>query len=244
MVGEKLKTFYKNLFIPFLLTQLSMPYTLSPSKLNLLEDCSRCFYLSLVKKINRPAGIFPSLPSGVDKILKAHFDRFMERGQLPPELKKNGATAYKLFDNKELLDVWRNNFKGIEYLDGNSGIKLRGAVDNILVKGKKLIVLDYKTRGFPLKEDTHHHYQDQLNIYNFLLRKNGYETEDYSYLLFYMPEKVIETGEFVFNTELVKMDINVRHAEKLFNKAIDVLNGKMPKCSKECEYCSWKKIKV
>ena len=197
--------------------------------------------MSLVKKINRPSGAFPSLPSGVDKILKEHFDRFMERGKLPPELKKNGVAGYKLFDNKELLALWRNNFKGIQYTDEKSGILLRGAVDNILVKGKKLIVLDYKTRGFPLKEDSHHYYQDQMNVYNFLLRKNGYETEDYSYLLFYMPEKVIETGEFVFNTELVKMETHVKHAENLFQKAIDVLNGKMPKSSKECGFCEWGK---
>ena len=195
--------------------------------------------MSLVKKINRPSGAFPSLPSGVDKILKEHFDRFMERGKLPPELKKNGVAGYKLFDNKELLALWRNNFKGIQYTDEKSGILLRGAVDNILVKGRKLIVLDYKTRGFPLKEDSHHYYQDQMNVYNFLLRKNGYETEDYSYLLFYMPEKVIETGEFVFNTELVKMETHVKHAENLFQKAIKVLNGKMPAINKECGFCGW-----
>ena len=232
------KTYLSPNFHP---TLNNMPYKLSPSKLNLLEDCNRCFYLSLVKKINRPAGIFPSLPSGVDKILKEHFDRFMEKDQLPPELKKNGVNGYKLFDNKELLNIWRNNFKGIQYTDKKSGIVLRGAVDNILVKNEKLVVLDYKTRGYPLKEDTAHHYQDQLNLYNFLLRKNNYETEDYAYLLFYIPEKVIQTGEFVFKTDLVKMDINIKHAKDLFNRALEVLDGNLPKADKECGYCEWKK---
>jgi ATP-dependent exoDNAse (exonuclease V) beta subunit len=54
------------------------------------------------------------------------------------------------------LKVWRSNFKGISFEDKEGNI-LRGAVDNILVKGKKLIVLDYKTRGFPLKEYTAEH---------------------------------------------------------------------------------------
>ncbi|HLD15034.1 MAG TPA: PD-(D/E)XK nuclease family protein [Candidatus Nanoarchaeia archaeon] len=215
-------------------------YKLSPSSLNLLEDCPRCFYLQLVNKISRPSGPFPSLPSGVDKILKQHFDSFMEKDKLPLELIYHKKHDYKLFNNKELLSIWRNNFKGIQYEDKNSGILLRGAVDNILIKGKKLVVLDYKTRGFPVKEDTAHHYQDQLNIYNFLLRKNGYETEDYAYLLFYVPENVLKSGEFVFKTELVKMNINVKHAENLFKKAIKVLNGKMPKASKECKFCEWK----
>ena len=47
-------------------------------------------------------GIFPSLPSGMDLILKKHFDSFMKKGELPPELKEfNGSV--KLFDNVELL---------------------------------------------------------------------------------------------------------------------------------------------
>ena len=46
------------------------------------------------------------------------------------------------------------------------------------------MVLDYKTRCFALKEDTAHHYQDQIDICSFLLRKNGYETKDYSYCFF------------------------------------------------------------
>lgn len=215
-----------------------MNHRLSPSSLNLLEDCPRCFWLDKVKGIKRPAGAFPSLPSGVDRILKAHFDRFMAAGQLPPELRKEGIEA-KLFSNKTLLDEWRNNRRGIRYKDGTSEVTLMGAVDNLLEKEGKLIVLDFKTRGFALKPDTHHHYQDQLNIYNFLLRKNGYRTENYTYLLFYMPEKVMKSGEFIFETKLVKMKVNTKHALELFQKAIGVLRGRIPESSVHCKFCKW-----
>ena len=46
------------------------------------------------------------------------------------------------------------------------GIILRGAVDEILDKNGTLIVLDFKTRGFPTKEDTAEFYRDQIDIYN------------------------------------------------------------------------------
>ena len=212
-----------------------MPYKLSPSSLNLLKECPRCFWLHFNKKIKRPAGIFPSLPSGMDRILKIHFDSFMEKNQLPPELKecKDGC---KLFDNKEILKIWRSNLKGIQWTD-EKGNLFRGAVDNILKKGNKLIVLDYKTRGFPLKEDTAEHYQNQLDIYNFLLRKNGYETEDYAYLLFYVPREVNQNGDVVFDTELVKMKISIENAETILKKAIEILEGNMPEPSEECEFC-------
>jgi len=49
-------------------------YKISPSTINLMLECPRCFWLQIVKNIKRPAGIFPSLPSGMDKILKVHFD--------------------------------------------------------------------------------------------------------------------------------------------------------------------------
>lgn len=199
-------------------------------------DCPRCFWLKLVKKIKRPDTIFPSLPSGMDKILKEHFDRFMKKGLLPPELEEIKGEV-KLFDDEDLLKVWRSNFKGIQYLDKKNDVLLRGAVDNILVKGEKLIVLDYKTRGYPLKEDTHKHYQMQLDMYNFLLRKNNYKTEDYGYLLFYYPNKVMETGEVIFDTVLKKVKINVEDGERVFKKGVRILKGEEPSSNKECGFC-------
>ena len=143
----------------------------------------------------------------------------------------------KLFDDKEKLKIWQSNFKGVSWKD-KKGNELHGAVDNILVKGKKLIVLDYKTRGYALKEDTAEHYRLQQNIYNFLLRKNGYETEDYFFLLFYVPREVMATGEVIFDTELVKMKVNISMAEKAWKKALDLLNSECPK--ETCEWCEGK----
>ena len=211
-----------------------MTYKLSPSSLNLMKECPRCFWLARHKVWNRPQGIFPSLPSGMDKVLKEHFNKFMERGELPPELRNNGHTdKMKLFDDHELLAIWRSNFKGIQWEDKDGNI-LKGAVDNILMKGKKLIVLDYKTRGYALKEDTAEHYQNQLDIYNFLLRKLGYDTEDYAFLLFYMPKEVLENGDIVFVKELVKMKVDVKNAGNIFENAIKLLNNDCPK-----EICKW-----
>lgn len=217
-----------------------MSIKLSPSSLNLLKDCPRCFWMQLNKGVKRPNGIFPSLPSGMDRILKTHFDSFRARGMMPPELQK--LEGVKLFDDVELLETWRNNRKGIQWTDEKGNI-LKGAVDNILQKGKRLIVLDFKTRGFPLKEDTHEHYQDQLDVYNFLLRKNSWETEDYAYLLFYHPKEVEEDGDVVFHKDLKKVDISVDNAEKIFMEAIELLKGGMPDCGNECEFCRWREFK-
>lgn len=215
-----------------------MTFKLSPSSLSLMQECPRCFWLDKHNVWKRPASIFPSLPSGMDRILKIHFDKFRDKGELPPELCNNGeCTKMKLFDNKELMEDWRNNFKGIRWEDKDGNV-LFGAVDNLLMKGNKLIVLDYKTRGYACKDDTANHYQNQLDIYNFLLRKNDYETEDYAFLLFYVPMQVAGTGEVIFDTTLKKMKVDVKNAERIFENAIDLLNKDCPE--KTCEWCDGK----
>jgi len=173
----------------------------------------------------------------MDSILKIHFDKFMEKGKLPPELCNSlECKNLKLFDDKEILKEWRNSRRGLWFEDKEGNI-LHGGIDNLLVNktNNKLIVLDYKTRGFPLKEDTHEHYQDQLNIYVYLLKKLGYKVEDFAYLLFYYPKEVLETGEVVFDTTLKKMKIDVKNAEKIFENAIKLLNSNCP--TKTCEWC-------
>lgn len=215
-----------------------MSYKLSPSSLSLMQECPRCFWLDKHNVWKRPANVFPSLPSGMDGILKTHFDKFRDRGLLPPELResecKNGC---ELFHDSEKIKIWRNNLKGIRWEDKQGNI-LFGAIDNILQKGEKLIVLDYKTRGYPVKEDTYEHYQNQLDIYNFLLRKDGYKTEDYAFLLFYIPREVMETGEVIFDTTLKKIKVDVKNAEAIFNKALKLLNSDCPK--ETCEWCEGK----
>ncbi|MEM4625308.1 MAG: PD-(D/E)XK nuclease family protein [Candidatus Pacearchaeota archaeon] len=213
-----------------------MKFILSPSSINLMEECPRCFWLDKHKVWQRPEIIPSSLMNGMDKIIKAHFDKFRDKGRLPPELENSECKhkGCKLFNDIEKLKIWRNNLIGISWEDKDGHI-LRGAIDNLLVNGKKMIVLDYKTRGFPLKETTADHYQNQLDIYTLLLEKNGYETEDYSFLLFYIPKEVLDTGEVIFDTELVKRKVNPKRAYMLFRKSITILEGECPK--KTCKWC-------
>jgi hypothetical protein len=53
--------------------------------------------------------------------------------------------------------------------------------------------------------------------------------------LFYVPKHVAETGEVIFDTQLIKMDVDVKSAEKTWKQAINLLNSDCP--SKCCEWC-------
>jgi len=210
-----------------------MIYRLSPSTLRLFKDCERCFWLHLNKKVRRPSGPFPSLPSGMDKVIKEYFDAARGKGIMPAEV----PAGLSLFHDTELLKTWRSNFKGLTYTT-KEGDTLRGAVDDILVTKKgELVVLDFKTRGYPLKENTASFYEDQLIVYTYLLKKNGHKTVDHAYLLFYYPKKVT-TNNVSFYREIIKVTIDTTSAEKTFREALNCLRKVIPEPSKECQYCS------
>ncbi len=212
-----------------------MPFLLSPTTLNLYKECPRCFWLHF-HGCKRPDAPFPSLPNGMDRILKEHFDGFRDRGILPPELR--ALEGIKLFENESLLKSWRNNLQGIRWKHPD-GHTILGAVDNILQSGNKLIVLDYKTRGYPPRETTADYYQDQMDAYNFLLRKNGYETEDFAFLLFYHPDKVTGDGTISFHADLHKMRVFPENTAGRIAEALTVLSGDIPEINPDCEFCMW-----
>ena len=43
----------------------------------------------------------------------------------------------------------------------------------------------------------------------------------------------------VFNTDLIKMKISIKNAEKIFNDALGVLKGDIPRNAEDCKYCQW-----
>ncbi|UCC91801.1 MAG: PD-(D/E)XK nuclease family protein, partial [Candidatus Aenigmatarchaeota archaeon] len=155
------------------------PPTLSPSTISLFLDCPRCFWLHVKMQVRRPSYAFPSLPSGMDIVLKKHFDRHRTDDSIPEELE--GKFEGRLFKEAEKLKIWRDNRQGLRYKDEESGVALMGAIDDLFVTKDGLYApLDFKTRGFPRKEKTHEYYQHQMDIYSFLLGKNSLPPADFA----------------------------------------------------------------
>ena len=173
-------------------------------------------------------------------VLKRRFDKYRDEGELPPEL--SALIGMRLYNKPEHIKAWRNTPHGLHWVDGEGNL-FHGAVDELLDNSGTLVVLDFKTRGFPLKGDSTYYYQSQLDIYNLLIRNNGVPTEDFSYLLILHPTG-IEAGReleqrVTFQTDLVNMPISVGHAEELFTHAREILKGPMPQAAEKCRYCQY-----
>lgn len=219
---------------------------LSPSALSVFLECKRCFWLTHNKKLPRPRGIFPSLPSGMDLVIKDYFDKYRNMGKLPPELK--GKVDFKLFPDLELLNQWRSWKTGLEYVDEEASAILFGALDDLGVAesggGKlfgdaKYVPLDYKTKGYEVKEGDERFYQNQLDSYGLMLRGNKMPPTDYAYLIYYVPKEVSEGGMVKFDVTPKKVKINPDSALKVLRDAVAFLKEPEPKLHTDCEYCVW-----
>ncbi len=213
------------------------PLRLSPTTgLSLYRDCPRCFWLHYNKNVHRPRGIFPSLPGGMDLVIKDYFDKY--RGGLPPELE--GKVDGVLMPDNDLMNRWRNWRTGLEYKDKKLNATLFGALDDCLLKSDKYIPLDYKTRGSaPQDGSSEQYYQTQLDTYALLLKANGYEPGDYAYLIYYFPKRVSENGVVEFHVKPVRLTADPERVREIFEAAVKTLRGPIPKHHSNCEYCTW-----
>lgn len=208
---------------------------LSPSTIGLFLDCPRCFWLHMNSRIKRPSGIFPSLPAGMDRIFKEHFDSHRKDDTHPEELRD---TRGHLFKDLEKLNEWRNNFRGLRFIDNETGATLMGALDDLFVTDDgKYAPLDFKTRGFPRRSDTHFHYQHQMDLYGFLLQKNGMEPAGFAILIFYHPVGVNRNHDVTFEPDALSVPISPERGGKLFREAVECLLNDPPDPGEGCEFC-------
>lgn len=212
-------------------------YRISPTTgLNQYNDCKRCFWLHYNAGLQRPRGIFPSLPGGIDLILKNYFDRY--RGSVPPEIR--GKVKGVLMKDLKLMNKWRDWRTGLNYKDNILNTVFFGALDDCLVSGDKYIPLDYKTKGSaPNPGDSERYYQTQLDAYAFLLESNGYQTDGVAYLAYYYPEKGEKEGMIKFGIEVVEVKVDPSRCLNLLEESVKVLRGPIPEPSGSCEYCDF-----
>jgi len=180
------------------------------------------------------------LNSAVDFLLKEEFDKYRAKGQVHPLILENKIPA-KLFSNQELLNQWRNNLAGLRYYDEELDATIFGAVDDILeFEGGKLAALDYKSTGSSIA-NVYDRFQIQLDVYTYLLEKNGFKTPRKGYLAFYIVEKNSGfEGKLPFRKEMCEIDTNPDDVPELFRDAVTLLRQTDPPLhSPDCKFGQW-----
>jgi hypothetical protein len=203
---------------------------LSPTTLKLFQDCPRCFWRHVRQQIERPRGPFPSLPSGMDRVLKAYFETYRQRGVLPPLV--DGQVQGRLATTPLTLG----------FTDPQTQTRLWGKLDDCLsLPDGRLAPLDHKTRASAPADITYsqQYYQLQMDVYTLLLERAGHPVSRTAYLIYYFPVPGVLHEGVPFQVAVHQIATHPEAAYEVFRAACRCLAAPLPASGTTCEYCRW-----
>jgi hypothetical protein len=221
-------------------------FKLSRSKIDLFMQCPRCFYNDNRLGVARPPGFPFALNSAVDHLLKKEFDIHRAENKKHPLIEKYGVDAVPVVHEK--LDEWRENFKGVRYDHPKTGLTITGAIDDLWINSKKeYIVVDYKATSKEekieaLDKDWQIGYKRQMEIYQWLLRQNGFKVSNTGYFVYCngIKDKKAFDAKLEFDITLISYEGNDDWVEKAIIDAHKCLmNDNIPEPDNDCDYCRY-----
>ncbi|PJE64081.1 MAG: hypothetical protein COU90_04395 [Candidatus Ryanbacteria bacterium CG10_big_fil_rev_8_21_14_0_10_43_42] len=222
------------------------PFKLSRSKIELFIDCQRCFYLDRRLGVARPPGYPFSLNSAVDTLLKKEFDIYRVRGTKHPLMERYGIDAVPY--RHEMMDEWRENFKGVQVVYAPANLLITGAVDDIWENSAgELVVVDYKATAkdaeVTLDAEWQMGYKRQMEVYQWLLRMAGHTVSSTGYFVYCngKTDKEAFDGKLEFDVVLLPYtgtDVWIEKTLRGIKKCLD--SDVLPPASRECDYCRYR----
>jgi RecB family exonuclease len=228
------------------LFQAGSPFSFSRTKVDSFIKCPRCFYLDRVHGIEPPP-IFPyTLNNAVDTLMKKEFDHYRMLQQVHPLIAAHG---HDFIPFKHIqMDEWRNNFKGARAK--YKGFEFSGAIDDVWQQSNgELIIVDYKATAknepvMVLNNDYHEGYKRQMEFYQWLFRKMGFNVAKQGYFVYCTGDTSREAfnAELKFNIELIAYEGNNAWIEPTLDNLIDCLHAEvLPKPGEDCNMCKYVK---
>jgi CRISPR/Cas system-associated exonuclease Cas4 (RecB family) len=226
-------------------------YKLSRSKIELFTQCPRCFWLDVRLKIKRPNGPPFQINKAIDELYKKEFDVFRAKKQPHPIMVENNVKAIPY--THEDLDKWRHNFTGVNTLHEPTNLYIFGAIDDVWIDEEgSLVVVDYKATSksseITIDADWQMSYKRQMEIYQWLLRKNGFEVSSRGYFV-YTNARMDVDGFFdklEFKTKLIPYIGNTDWVEDILSEIKKCMEGDIPVVGKaamggDCDFCLYAK---
>ena len=223
------------------------PFNLSRSKIELYMQCPKCFYLDRRLGVGRPPGFPYTLNSAVDALLKREFDLLRENGEKHPLMKKHGVEAIPV--KHEMLNQWRNNFKGVRRMHESTNFLLFGAIDDVWQNPQgEYIIVDYKSTSkneeiVALDKEWQDSYKRQMDIYQWLMRGNGLTVSNTGYFIYCNGKTDMEKfdGKLEFDMTLIAYEGNDDWIEGVIKKMHECLNlDTIPQAGGDCAFCAYR----
>lgn len=223
------------------------PFRLSRSKIDLFLNCPRCFYFDRRLGVGQPPGYPFSLNSAVDALLKKEFDMHRARGSKHPLMKTYGIDAVPFAH--EQMNQWRDALRGgVQYLHKPTNFLITGGVDDIWQNSNgALHIVDYKATAksgeVSLDADWQIGYKRQVEIYQWLLRKNDFTVSDTAYFVYCNGEADKEAfdGKLEFRVKIIPYEGNDNWVEGAIKDAHKCLmSDDLPLSGEDCDFCKYR----
>lgn len=224
------------------------PFRISRSKIDLFINCPKCYYLDRRLGVAQPPGYPFSLNSAVDFLLKKEFDIHRVKKTKHPLMEQYGVDAIPL--SHEKIDEWRDSFRrGITATIDHTNIIISGGVDDVWINPKgKFIIVDYKATSkegeINLDAPWQDGYKRQMEIYQWLFKKNKYPVSRTGYFVYCNGKTDREAfdGKLEFDTTIIPYKGDTSWVEKTVHDAISCLQGgTIPGSGEDCDYCKYRK---
>lgn len=222
-------------------------FRLSRSKIDLFIKCPRCFYLDRKLGVAQPPGYPFSLNSAVDKLLKKEFDIHRAKGTKHPLMEKYGIDAVPLVHKK--IKEWRDSLRaGITHRIDSANVVITGGVDDVWVNpAGEYIIVDYKATSkdaeVTLDADWQDGYKRQMEIYQWLFRKNGFTVSSTGYFVYCNGniDREAFDAKLEFDIKIIPYVGDDSWVEKTIHDAIECLKGdELPSSGSECDFCKYR----
>ena len=222
------------------------PYKLSRTRIENFCKCQKCFYLEEKLGVAKPSSFPFNLNNAVDELLKEEFDSFRGTDENHPYILNAGLDA-KPFSHPNIED-WRTRNKGIGYLDEETNLYFYGLVDDVWINTKtdQIILVDYKATSkkgeVSLDAPWQISYKRQIEIYQWLFRKNSFDVQDLSYFVYCngIQEGILFNNELKFKIKLIPYKGNDSWIDQTIKMMSEVLNSEnIPESNSNCEYCRY-----
>lgn len=246
-------SYWKDRSLPYSPGQAGV-YKLSRSKIELYMQCKRCFWLGEILQIKRPSSPPFQINKAIDELFKKEFDSYRSKGEPHPLMIEYGVDAVP-YTHKD-LDTWRHNFTGVATLHAPTNLHIFGAVDDVWVDREGgLIVVDYKAtakdKEVNLDADWQICYKRQMEVYQWLLRANGFEVNNTGYFVYANGRMDLDRfGDRVeFRTKVIPYTGNDDWVEDTIASMKQCLDGDIPEVGDSimggpCEHCTYARART
>jgi|TARA_B100001540_G_scaffold116938_1_gene104835 hypothetical protein len=245
------------------------PYELSRSQIEAYIKCPACFWMRRVKNIKFPGMPGFLLNTATDTLLKKDFDKYRMKQVPHPVMEQNGLGHLVPYSH-ENFELWTKSLQlGLRNVHEPTNMIIGGGLDDVWhdKKNDELFVVDYKSTASKKNEEStalekislvgayKEGFKRQMDIYQWILRENGFNVSKKGYFLYvngdqhFEPGMLFEDGnkgKMIFDVQIIEYESNDEWVENILfdiKKCLDQEecpphsdSGFGPKGDKQCEY--------